>query len=233
MTEKQKLQTQRLRASHHIHVRLQDQGISEDSDEFATILEKLPLLIPFGTNQFDSLTAVIDWDHHLPTKYVSARVLASYTEHETRLLTTQIRARSQTIERDNLFPEFDVPDFEDLPASERYHFIFNRESLEILDTRFESAWRKKVQNEDLNDALNILAEHQPFQRANAQRRSENLGGPIVMGWSPPLMSDSEAWTLEFWLVTQFDGQHGTALVCMVNIKDEVVVKTYMTEVSIR
>jgi hypothetical protein len=105
--------------------------------------------------------------------------------------------------------------------------------LEILDTRFESAWRKKVQNEDLNDALNILAAHQPFQRANAQRRSENLGGPILMGWSPPLMSDSEAWTLEFWLVTQFDGQHGTALVCMVNIKDKVVAKTYMTEVSIR
>ncbi|MGB1699358.1 MAG: hypothetical protein ACPHRO_05355, partial [Nannocystaceae bacterium] len=76
-------------------------------------------------------------------------------------------------------------------------------------------------------------EFQVFQRANAQRRSENLGGPILMGWSPPMLSDGDSWTLEFWLVTQFDGQHGTALVCMVDIDNESVAKHYMTEVSIR
>lgn len=232
-TEPHQDQQQRLLSDLLIHVRLRDQGLAEDSEDLTTILEKVPYLLPFGGNQYDSLHAVIDWDHHLPSKYISTRVFASYTEHESRRLATELRARSQSIERDNLFPEFDVPDYEDLTASERYHFILERESLNVVDTRFESEWRKKVQNEDLNKALGVLAEHQAFQRANAQRRSENLGGPIFMGWSPPLMAEQNTWTLEFWLVTEFDGQHGTALVCMVNLDDETVAKTYMTEVSIR
>lgn len=232
-TEPLQGQRQRLLSDALIHVRLRDQGLVEDSENLTAILEKIPSLLPFGGNQYDSLRAVIDWDHHLPSKFISARVFASYTEHESRRLVTQLRARSQTIEQDNLFPEFDVPDYEDLTASERYHFVIELESLNVLDTRFESEWRKKVQNEDLSKALGVLAEHQAFQRADAQRRSENLGGPIFMGWSPPLMTDQNTWTLEFWLVTQFDGQHGTALVCMVNLEDETVAKTYMTEVSIR
>lgn len=233
MNERHNLQRERLLADLHIHVRLQDQGLSKDSDDLATILDKIPLLIPFGSNKFDSLTTVLDWDHHLPSKYLSARVFASYTEHESRHLHTALRIRSQAIEQDNLFPEFDVADFEDLSANESYHFIFDKQSLDVVDTRFESDWRKKVQDEELTAALNIMAEHQPFQRANAQRRTENLGGPILMGWSPPMLSKGDAWTLEFWLVTQFDGQHGTALVCMVDVNNEVVTKNYMTEVSIR
>ena len=233
MSDNVELQRQMLRDNLHVHVRLRDQGLTDESDQISQILDQLPSLSAFSTNNYDSLVLLIDWDHQIPSKYLSARVLASYTEHESRRVCTLIRARSQTIERENLFPEFDVPDYEDLSASERYHFILDATSLAVMDSRFESDWRKEVQAEDLNTALKVLAGHQVFQRANAQRRSENLGGPILMGWSPPMTSETETWTLEFWLVTQFDGQHGTALVCMVDIEGERVVKHYMTEVSIR
>ena len=233
MSESTTVQREKLREHLHIHVRLCDQGITAESDQVLQILDQLPNLTAFRTNNYDSLVLLLDWDHQIPSKYISARVLASYTGHETRRVSTLVRARSQTIERENLFPEFDVPDYEDVAASERYHLIFDATSMAVMDTRFESDWRKEVPPEDLNTALTVLAGHQVFQRANAQRRSENLGGPILMGWSPPMLSDGDSWTLEFWLVTQFDGQHGTALVCMVDIDNESVAKHYMTEVSIR
>lgn len=233
MSDALNAQVARLREGLTIHPRHFDQGRHDDDEQVTAALEAVPLLTPFGGNSLDSLTAILDWDHRIPSKFITLRVLASYSSHETRRVQTQIRARLQGIEADNLFPEFDVPDFDDLTASEIYQLVFDAERLELLDTRFDSTWRKQVNNDDVKTAVGILSEHVPFKRAHSQRRSDAFGGPILMGWCPPCLAQSEHWGIEFWLVTEFDGQSGSALVCIVDIETGVVSKHYMTDVAAR
>ena len=224
---------QRLVDGLRVHPRNAEQGRSGDSDAVASILDAIPSLVPFGSNTYESLDAVLDWDHRIPSKYATLRVFASYSSHEHRRLSTQLRAREQTIATDDLFPEFDVPDFDDVQSSENYTFIFDVEHLELLDQRFDSGWRKEVSSDDLAVAVRALSAHQPFKRAQARRASETFGGPILVGWAPPFLAESERWCLEFWLVTSFDGHAGTALVCMVDLVEELVTRHHVTEVATR
>ncbi len=124
-----------------IHVRLMDQGVGADIDYAKQLHEVVPELAPFGSNQYAAVRAVLDWDHQIPSEYALLRIYVAYSKHEARLLDTQIRAREQAIAMDNVYPEFDLPDFGELDSSETYIGVLRPGGLEFEEFRFFSDWK--------------------------------------------------------------------------------------------
>jgi hypothetical protein len=54
----------------------------------------------------------------------------------------------------------------------------------------------------------------------------------VVGWAPPCLAEAENWAVEVWLVVEFDGQSGRAMVFMVDNETMEVTREYMTEVHV-
>lgn len=221
-------------ADMRVHVRLRDQKLGPDDEETrALLLRNLPGLRPFGGNQYAAMRVILDWDHQLPSQAVLLRVYAAYSGHEARLLDTQIRARAQQIEAGNLYPEFDLADYGDLDASETYVGVLRPGQWQLEDLRFFSPWRKEVRHGVAQAAIAAVRKLDAFKRAYRKRNNEALGGPVVVGWAPPCLADAEHWAVEVWLLTEFDGQGGKAMVFMVDSETHQVGRTYLTDVHLQ
>jgi hypothetical protein len=215
-----------------VHVRLQEQGVLPTS-EFSTALHTaMPELVPYGTNQYAAVRAVLDWDHQLPTDYMLLRIYTAYSRHEARLLDTQIRARDQAIASDNVFPEFDLPDYGDLDSSETYIAALKLGKTEFEEFRFYSDWRKEVRPPVARAALSAVKQLESYQEAYRARQNDALGSAVVVGWVPPCLAHSTAWAVEIWLVVEFDGHVGKAKVFMVDSESLEVTREYLTEVHV-
>lgn len=215
-----------------VHVRLEEQDIAT-SEAFRTqLLEAIPSLTPYGSNQYAMVRAILDWDHQIPSEYMLLRIYAAYSRHEARLLDTQIRAREQAISGDNLYPEFDLPDYGDLDASETYIAVLRPGNPEFEEFRFFSDWRKEVRPPVARAALTAVKQLESYQEALASRHNETLGSAVVVGWVPPCLAHASAWAVEIWLVVEFDGQVGRAKVFMVDSETLEVTREYLTEVHV-
>lgn len=215
-----------------VHVRLADQGIAPDERLRKQLHESMPELAPYGSNQYAVVRAVLDWDHQIPSEYLLLRVYAAYSRHEARLLDTQFRARDQAIESDNVYPEFDLPDYGELDASETYIAVLRPRSAEFEEFRFFSDWRKEVRPPVARAALSAVKELDSYQEAYKARQNDALGSAVVVGWVPPCLAHSTAWAVEIWLVVEFDGQVGKAKVFMVDSESLEVTREYLTEVHV-
>ncbi len=215
-----------------VHVRLREQGIGNDAAYAKKLLDTMPELVPFGSNQYVAVRAVLDWDHQLPSEYTLLRIYAAYSKHEARLLDTQIRGREQTIATDNVYPEFDLPDYGDLDASETYIAVLRPNHTEFEEFRFFSDWRKEVRPPIARAALSAVKGLESYQEAYRRRQNDALGSAVVVGWVPPCLAHSEAWAVEIWLVVEFDGQVGKAKVFMVDSESLEVTREYVTEVHV-
>jgi len=216
-----------------VHVRLQDQNLAPDTATREILQRSLPALRAFGGNRYASMRAILDWDHQLPSQAVLLRIYAAYSGHEARLLDTQVRAREQQIEAGNLYPEFDLADYGDLDASESYVAVLRPGQWQLEDLRFFSPWRKEVRHGVAQAAIAAVRKLDSFKRAYRKRNNEALGGPVVVGWSPPCLADAEHWAVEVWLLTEFDGQGGKAMVFMVDSESHQVGRTYLTDVHLQ
>lgn len=216
-----------------VHVRVRDQGLAPGPDTREILVRSLPKLRAFGGNRYATMRAILDWDHQLPSQAVLLRIYAAYSGHEARLLDTQVRAREQQIEAGNIYPEFDLADYGDLDASESYVAVMRPGQWQIEDLRFFSPWRKEVRHGVAQAAIAAVRKLDSFKRAYRKRNNEALGGPVVVGWSPPCLADSENWAVEVWLLTEFDGQGGKAMVFMVDSETHQVGRTYLTDVHLQ
>lgn len=215
-----------------VHVRVLEQQVAT-TDEFRMKLHKsMPSLTPYGSNQYAAVRAVLDWDHQLPSDYMLLRIYTAYSRHEARLLDTQIRARDQAIATDNVYPEFDLPDYGDLDASETYIAVLRPDSHEFEEFRFFSDWRKEVRPPVARAALSAVKQLDSYQEAYRARQNDALGSAVVVGWVPPCLAQSKAWAVEIWLVVEFDGQVGKAKVFMVDSESLAVTREYLTEVHV-
>ena len=215
-----------------VHARLLEQDIAR-SDDFRVQLHKaVPTLTPYGSNQYAAVRAVLDWDHQLPSDYMLLRIYTAYSRHEARLLDTQIRARDQAIASDNVYPEFDLPDYGDLDASETYIAVLRPKSTEFEEFRFFSDWRKEVRPPIARAALSAVKQLDSYQEAYRARQNDALGSAVVVGWVPPCLAHSTAWAVEIWLVVEFDGQVGKAKVFMVDSESLEITREYLTEVHV-
>ena len=215
-----------------VHVRLQEQGVATTSAFRKALHEAVPELVPYGSNQYAAVRAILDWDHQIPSEYMLLRIYAAYSKHEARLLDTQIRARDQAITSDNVYPEFDLPDYGDLDASETYIAVLRPDSPDFEEFRFFSDWRKEVRPPIARAALAAVKELDSYQEAYRARQNDALGSAVVVGWVPPCLAKSTAWAIEIWLVVEFDGQVGKAKVFMVDSESLAVTREYITEVHV-
>jgi hypothetical protein len=215
-----------------VHVRLQEQGIATTQQFRMQLHESMPKLVPYGSNQYAAVRAVLDWDHQIPSEYMLLRIYTAYSRHEARLLDTQIRARDQAIATDNVFPEFDLQDYSDLDASETYIAVLRPGNASFEEFRFFSDWRKEVRPPVARAALSAVKQLETYQEAYRTRQNDALGSAVVVGWVPPCLAKSTAWAVEIWLVVEFDGQVGKANVFMVDSESLAVSREYVTEVHV-
>jgi hypothetical protein len=215
-----------------VHVRLQEQGVLPTEELRMKLLAAMPELVPYGSNQYAAVRAILDWDHQIPTDYMLLRIYTAYSRHESRLLDTQIRARDQMIASDNLYPEFDLPDYDNLDSSETYIAALRPGSTEFEEFRFFSDWRKEVRPPVARAALSAVKQLDSYLEAYRARQNDALGSAVVVGWVPPCLAHSTAWAVEIWLVVEFDGHVGKAKVFMVDSESLAVTREYLTEVHV-
>jgi hypothetical protein len=160
------------------------------------------------------------------------RIYAAYSDHEAKAVETQIRAREARVSADNLYPEFDLPDFAEIEASEAYAGVFRPGRSKFEDFRFFASWRKEVRQSVARSAVAAVKQLDSFKRALADRKNDALGSAVVVGWAPPCLGHADHWAVEVWLLTEFDGQAGKAMVFMVDSETETVTREYETDVHL-
>lgn len=215
-----------------VHVRVSDQDHALDDEDRLRLSRLLPGIKPFAGRTFHSIRVIVDWDHQLPSQYVILRIIGCYEESDTLRVNNEIETRLEEIDDGNLFPEFDLLDFSDIEGNETYAAVMRPGSTEIEDFRFLSGWRKFVEPHLSDEAVRIVQDDKHYQFTINERASVGLGGPVVIGWSPPCLSNSEDWTVEVWLLTEFDGQSGRARVFMVDLDQETVTREFDTDVQL-
>jgi hypothetical protein len=215
-----------------VHVRLDDQGHTPTGDELRQLAKELPDLSAFAEHRFRAVRVILDWDHQIPSQFVLLRVLACYDAEVLRRVDAVLEDREEEITETNLYPEFDVPDYGEIEASETYVAVMRPGSMKFEDFRFLSAWRKQVEPRLAETAVKVVRSYEGYKKAAAARSSDGLGGPVVIGWAPPALADTDEWAIEIWLLTEFDGHSGKAQVFMVDPRGEKVSREFQTDVQL-
>jgi hypothetical protein len=215
-----------------VHPRIVDQGHKPEPAALAELAAALPPLSAFGNKAFLSVHAILDWDHQIPSQFHLLRVLASYDKRDDERVCAVIEDRDDEIAETNLYPEFDLPDYAEIDASESYVAVLRAGTTKVEDFRFLSSWRKQVGSSVADVAVKTVTRSPSYQRAAAARRTDGLGGAVVIGWAPPCLAHTENWAVEIWLLTEFDGQTGKARVFMVDPERKEVTREYETDVQL-
>lgn len=220
-----------------LHPRIAQQTLWPEG-QTGELLERLgPTLRAFPGRSYAGVRVVIDWDHQLPSQNISIRTYASYTAERLEQLDEEIAVLRESIKRDNLYPEFDLPDFNSISADEVYVQNFRVETetgiFEPEDVRFYSDWRRKVEPEVAQHVQAALEATESFQRAASNRKEDNqFSQAILVGWTPPCAARSKHWALELWLVTHFQGRFGKARVFMVDTESLTLSHSFDTEIQL-
>ncbi len=215
----------------HVHVRLMDQAHHSDALGHK-LVQALPTIAPFPGRRYNHVHAVLDWDHKLPSEHVFLRIIASYTESTTRDLKGRLDAIEADINETNLFPEFDLPDFADVEGDECYVAVMKPGDVSFGDLRFVSHWRRQIPPEQAERALELVQQNEVFRAVEGARQGPHLGGPVLVGWTPPAVAQAEHWSIETWLLTEFNGQSGRAHVFMVDTHAGHITRTFETDVHV-
>ena len=215
-----------------VHVRIQDQGHDPDETGRQALLDRLPDICAFGDHTFAGVRVVMDWDHQIPSQFILLRILACYEEESLRRVDAMLADRDEEIDEVNLYPEFDVPDYGEIEGSETYVAVMRPGNLDFEDFRFSSTWRKKVAPAKAEIAVRTVRGYEGYRKAAAARTTDGLGGPVVIGWAPPFLADTDNWAIEIWLLTEFDGHSGKARVFMVDTEAGKVTKEFDTDVQL-
>jgi hypothetical protein len=215
-----------------VHVRNEDQGYAPEKSDLEQLVAELPDISAFGEHRFASVRVLLDWDHQLPSQFVLLRILASYDAKNRDRVDALLADRDEEIADLNLYPEFDVPDYSEIEASETYVAVLRPGEMRFEDFRFLSSWRKQVPPKVAEKAVRVVRGYPGYQKAAASRTTDGLGGPVVIGWAPPCLAKTDAWSIEIWLLTVFDGHSGKAQVFMVNTDTEQVTREFETDVQL-
>jgi len=215
-----------------VHTRVAQQGLGPTPDVRKKLAASLPDILAFGDRRYAAAHVVLDWDHRLPSEAMLLRLYLSYTDREAADVENAFKARDREIDSGNLYPEFDVPDYGEIDASETYVGLVRPKGLEVEELRFFSDWRKSVQQPVVRDVLAAVRGHAGYERSMRERSHDNLGPPVVIGWTPPCLANSKHWAVEVWLLVDFDGHMGRAHVFMVDSKLRNVTREFFTEVQI-
>ncbi|MCS6915014.1 MAG: hypothetical protein RMK29_05630 [Myxococcales bacterium] len=204
----------------HVHPRIRDQQL-DGAAQVQALAEALPEFVPFRGHTVEGVVAILDWDHHLPSRSLLLRLHLCYTAAGEARLRQLVALRTEEIGERNLFPEFDVPDYAGLPGDEVYECEL-RPDLSLVGCRLVSPWRRDVAAEEAALAVAAVRRSSQF----AQLRSQHKGRPAALGdlevvaWTPPCESGYSRWTLDVWWLTAFDGRVGRGLSFLVDLEQK-------------
>ncbi len=164
---------------------------------------------PFRDRPVHTAIALIDWDHHLPSRTLSIRLHICYDQIARERFEQGFEKRMADITAKNKYPEFDVPDYSGLLSDEVYDIDLTS-SFDFDSMRFVSPWRRQISDEDSAGAVAAVQASPQFadlKRSIADRPGV-LGELEAVGWTPPCESGQPQWTLDVWWLTSFDGRIG-------------------------
>jgi hypothetical protein len=214
-----------LRADLRVHPRLAQQGLFAQPDARARIAAAIPPLVPFGDSEYTGGLWVMDWDHRLPSRHAILRLYAYYGTARQRELEEAYAQRTREIASDDLFPEFDVPDYAALPADEAYEAETDLGGSPAR-LRLVSEWRRQIQPHASSRAIDIVRGSTPFRelRGQGRVRPAGLGDLEPAEWSPPCESGHVRWALDVWYLLTFNGMVGEGRAFLVDLVDKQVVR---------
>lgn len=167
------------------------------------VMAVFPDFVPFPGKEYYQLILVMDWDHKLPSRKMFARVYAYYNQESFNIAWRETQLRRREIAVHNDFPEFDVHDFEDIPADESYllHLTLQGECRKV---EFLSAWKHHLQESDKKRVLQILEEDPQYQEV-VRARKQSCGPARPVMWVPPCVSKLSVWTVDARVLTYCEG----------------------------
>lgn len=207
-----------------VHPRVAYQGRFSSKESRRLLAGQLPKLVPFRGKAYAEVIPVIDWDHKLPSKALLLRLFCFYEGGPVADGVAAFDARVELIAAKDKFPEFDVPDFEDLPADESYEIELDVEG-KPGKARLVSDWRREVEDAAGRIAVDVAKASEEFATvlASVGNRPRGLGGLEAVSWVPPCESEHPRWTVDVWYLMQFDGRMGQGRSLVVDTIDKRVI----------
>ncbi len=208
-----------------VHPRLAQQQLWTAPGDAARLAADLPPLVPFGGAAYVGADWILDWDHRLPSQHALLRLAAYYTEERQREAHAVIEQRRMDIAKDDLFPEFDVPDLSAIPADESYEA-----ELEVGQPpsrlRLVSDWRREIDDAAAEKAVKIVRESPSFQEIKGRTafRPPGLGDLEAAEWSPPCESGHVRWGIDVWYLLTYNGMVGEGRAFLVDGQEPLVVR---------
>src|SRR2546421_65938 len=206
------------------HPRVALQGLFDDGEARARLADALPGFVPFKGSHYAGALWVLDWDHRLPSRDLILRLYAYYGDDVRKAGLKSFDERQAQIAREELFPEFDVPDFAGLTADEAYEAEMPSAALP-KKFRLVSEWRRDVDPRLGRKAEEIVRASHPFQELASQMRTRppGLGDLESAEWAPPSESGHERWGIDVWYLRSFNGMVGEGTAFLVDVESEIVV----------
>lgn len=214
-----------LREALIVHPRLAHQALWSDPGDGARMAAELPPLVPFGGAGYVGANWILDWDHRLPSTHAVLRLAAYYTDERRLEAQTAIERRRADVARDDVFPEFDVPDFSGIPADESYEA-----ELEVGNPparlRLVSEWRREIDARAAERAVQIVRASPSFHEIKTRTsvRPPGLGDLEAAEWSPPCESGHSRWGIDVWYLLTYNGMVGEGRAFLVDDQEPLVVR---------
>jgi hypothetical protein len=214
-----------LRAACLVHPRLAQQGLFRAEEDRRRIAAAVPPLVPFGGAQYQGATWIVDWDHRLPSKVAILRLYAFYDRERDKLGEEILAQRKAEIEGQDLFPEFDLPDFHGLLGDEVYEAELDLAGVPGR-LRLTSEWRRDLDAAIGTKAIEIVRASTSFK----ELRSKEKGRPMGLGdldaaeWCPPCESGHVRWAIDVWYLLTYNGMVGEGRAFLVDVENGSVVR---------
>jgi hypothetical protein len=207
-----------------LHPRVAYQGFFNEPNDRDRALASLPDLVPFRQT-YHAAIGIVDWDHRLPSRQLTFRLYLYYDEWTFAEGESAFDQRLEDIGARDRFPEFDVPDFSELPADEIYEAEIQVDGA-VGPWRLTSPWRREVPLGEGQVAVTVARTSSEFARiaAAAMDRPRHLGDLEAVSWPPPCESGHPRWTLDVWYLLAFDGRVGSGRSLLVDITDRQVIR---------
>ncbi len=208
-----------------LHPRIVAQDLFKDPASLQKIASALPAFLPFKGKTYKSAMWVLDWDHRIPSRDYILRLYAFYSAHGKAIGELSFADRAAQIQREDLFPEFDVSDFAGLVADE----IYEAEGPiggELKSFRLVSEWRRDIDPKSARKAEAIARASHNFTEVAGETRARppGLGDLEAAEWCPPSESGHGRWGVDVWYLRSFNGMVGEGTAFLVDLEDEKVVR---------
>jgi hypothetical protein len=208
-----------------LHPRVVAQNLFGNPADLQKIASALPVFLPFKGKAYKAAIWVLDWDHRIPSRDYVLRLYVFYSAQGKAIGEVSLAGRIAQIEREDIYPEFDVSDFAGLAGDE----IYEAEGPiggELKSFRLVSEWRREIDTKSARKAEEIARASHNFREVASETRARppGLGDLEAAEWCPPSESGHGRWGVDVWYLRSFNGMVGEGTAFLVDLEEEKVVR---------